>query len=399
MGVTMECCFRSGKMASVWCFVLLGLAMAVLPVHCQSTDALGFISIDSGIAPGTTYIDPVTNITYVSDTGFIDTGENHNISGAYVTNGMARRWQSLRSFPSGTRNCYRITSITKGSKYLVRAWFMYGNYDGMNTQPLLFDLYLGVNLWANMNITGPEHSYPIEVITVASSDALSACLVNTGHGTPFISGLDVRPMKDMLYPAVNASRSLVLFKRVNMGHKDSYVRYPDDRHDRLWEPWSLPMWTDIFTNSTVENLSQDYFEVPSTVMQTAVTPFNSTTLLLSWDPYPGDVNLYFPILHISDFDKHSGTNRSRQFYVYVNGIQWLRDPMTPDYLFSDSVYSISPVGPFDSYNITLVALSNSTLPPILNAFEIYSTLSDANVPSNDDDGTTRLFLLSFMFIN
>ncbi|CAL9135094.1 unnamed protein product [Musa textilis] len=385
MGVTMEFCFSSGKMASVWCFVLLSLAMAVLPVHCQSTDALGFISIDSGIAPGTTYIDPTTNMTYVSDTGFIDTGENHNISRAYVTNGMSRRWLSLRSFPNGTRNCYRITSITKGSKYLVRAWFMYGNYDGMNTQPLLFDLYLGVNLWANMNITGPDHFYPIEVITVASSDVFSVCLVNTGHGTPFISGLDVRPLKDMLYPAVNASRSLVLFKRLNMGHKDTYIRYPDDRHDRLWEPWSLPIWADISTNSTVENLSQDYFEAPSAVMQTAITPVNSTTLLLSWDPYPGDVNQYFPILHISDFVKLSGTNVSRQFYVYVNGIQWLEDPMTPDYLFSDAVYSIHPLGQFRSYNITLVALSNSTLPPILNALEIYSTLSDANVPSNDGD--------------
>ncbi|CAD5166812.1 unnamed protein product [Musa acuminata subsp. malaccensis] len=385
MGVTMECCFSSGKMASVWCFVLLGLAMAVLPVHCQSTDALGFISIDNGIAPGTTYIDPKSNITYVSDTGFIDTGENHNISGAYVTNGMARRWLSLRSFPSGTRNCYRITSITKGSKYLVRAWFMYGNYDGMNTQPLLFDLYLGVNLWANMNITGPDQTYTNEVITVASSDVFSVCLLNTGHGTPFISGLDVRPLKDMLYPAVNASRSLVLFKRLNMGHKGTYVRYPDDRHDRLWEPWSLPIWTDISTTSTVENLSEDYFEAPSAVMQTAVTPVNSTTLLLSWDPYPGDVNQYFPILHISDFLKLSGTNVSRQFYVYVNGIQWLGNPMTPDYLFSDAVYSIHPLGQFLSYNITLVALSNSTLPPILNALEIFSTLSNANVPSNDGD--------------
>ena len=155
----------------------------------------------------------------------------------------------------------------------------------------------------------------------------------------------------------------------------------------------MPIWTDISTTSTVENLSEDYFEAPSAVMQTAVTPVNSTTLLLSWDPYPGDVNQYFPILHISDFLKLSGTNVSRQFYVYVNGIQWLGNPMTPDYLFSDAVYSIHPLGQFLSYNITLVALSNSTLPPILNALEIFSTLSNANVPSNDDDGTTRLFSL------
>ncbi|WOL14611.1 hypothetical protein Cni_G23391 [Canna indica] len=377
--------FFSNKMATFWCLVFLGIAMAAVGVHCQSTDSLGFITIDCGMDPDSSYVDPKTNISYVSDAGFIDSGINANISGAYVVNNMVRRLKTVRSFPNGTRNCYTITPITQGSKYLLRAWFMYGNYDGLNTQPVLFDVYLGVNFWETINITDPSFFYTAEAIAVASANYFSVCLVNTGKGTPFVSGLEVRPLKNKLYPAVNASRSLVLFKRANLGVEDTYIRYPDDRLDRLWSPWSSPLWTNIATNSTVENLSEDNFEAPTAVMQTAVTPINSSILLLLWDPYPGDVNQYFAILHISELFNIVGTNQSRQFNIFVNGILWLGHAMAPDYLFSDSVYSLTPLGQFSTYNITLQSLSNSTLPPILNALEIYSTMSNSNVPSDAGD--------------
>ncbi|RZS26333.1 hypothetical protein BHM03_00059654 [Ensete ventricosum] len=183
-----------------------------------------FISIDCGIAAGSTYVDPTTTIPYVSDAPYTDAGVNQNISAAYVTNLLGRRYLNVRSFPNGTRNCYTINSITPNSKYLIRATFFYGNYDGLGSQSRLFDLYLGVNLWKTINITDPGSGSRTDVITVAASDSLSVCLVNTGHGTPFISGLDVRPLMDILYPAVNPSRSLVLSQRLNMGPTDTFIR-------------------------------------------------------------------------------------------------------------------------------------------------------------------------------
>ncbi|CAL9764338.1 unnamed protein product [Musa acuminata subsp. burmannicoides] len=110
---------------------------------------------------------------------------------------------------------------------------MYGNFDGFNNQSLRFDLHLGVNFWATVNITDPGSFVTLEAITVASADFLWVCLVNTGYGTPFISALEARPLKDNLYPVANASRSLVLFKRINLRAGDAYIRYPDDPHDRL----------------------------------------------------------------------------------------------------------------------------------------------------------------------
>lgn len=55
------------------------------------------------------------------------------------------------SFPEGIRNCYKI-NVTFGTKYLIRAGFYYGNYDGKNKAPE-FELHLGPNLWDVVNFT------------------------------------------------------------------------------------------------------------------------------------------------------------------------------------------------------------------------------------------------------
>ncbi|XP_042460720.1 probable LRR receptor-like serine/threonine-protein kinase At1g05700 [Zingiber officinale] len=390
---------RKKKMDSIfWWSFLLAFSMASAGVRSQSTEALGFLSIDCGIEPSSSYVDPLTNISYVSDTGFIDTGVNHNISVAYVGDFKAPRFRTLRAFPNGTRNCYTIRSpvVVRGSKYLLRAWFYYGNYDGLNSQPQSFDLHLGVNYWDRVNVTTAEPFYWTETITVATAGYLSACLVNTGTGTPFISGIDLRPLKDRLYPAANESRSLVLFGRWNMGEEFDYIRnelggslsrYPDDPLDRVWLLLSSTQmkWNDASTDSTVENLSEDFFQAPSVVMQTAVNPIDSSSIVITWHPSPGVVNQFFPILHISEIADLSGTDQSRQFNIYANGLRWLPEIVTPPYLYSGFVYSLVPLLSSPTYNISLEALSNSTLPPILNAFELYTTMSNTSVPSDAGD--------------
>ena len=43
-------------------------------------------------------------------------------------------------FSKGARNCNNV-NITRGTKYLIRANFLYGNYDGLNKLPK-FNLYI-----------------------------------------------------------------------------------------------------------------------------------------------------------------------------------------------------------------------------------------------------------------
>ena len=58
----------------------------------------GFISIDCGIDKGADYTSSTTGINYVSDDGFIESGENYKVT--LSTNGLASHQKTLRSFIS-----------------------------------------------------------------------------------------------------------------------------------------------------------------------------------------------------------------------------------------------------------------------------------------------------------
>jgi hypothetical protein len=233
-------------------------------------------------------VDSATKLRFASDAGFIDSGTNYNMSAEYITPSMGRSWQNVRSFTAGARNCYTLRSLVAGLKYLIRATFMYGNYDGLNRAPV-FDIHVGVNYWTTVNISGANTPVTYEVITIVPGDSVQVCLVNTGSGTPFISSLSLRPFKIGLYPMANATQGVVLVARVNFGPTDGMiVRYPDDPHDRIWVPWSKPTeWSEITTTKKVQHMDADDFEAPSAVMQTAVTPVNATSPIeFSWDAQP-----------------------------------------------------------------------------------------------------------------
>ena len=184
----------------------------------------GFISIDCGIPGNSSYQDLTSSIIYVSDHGFISSGENRNISSDYISPSLAQRYYNVRFFLDGTRNCYTLRSLVAGNKYFVRAAFYYANYDGLNKLPV-FDLYMGATYWHEVKFRDAGAINWMDIIVVAPADYLQVCLVNKGTGTPFISGLDLRPLKSTLYPEANASQSLVLTNanRFNMGPTDKSV--------------------------------------------------------------------------------------------------------------------------------------------------------------------------------
>lgn len=166
-------------------------------------------------------MDDTTNLPYSSDAAFTDAGTSYNISAEYV-DPLFRRYHTVRSFPGAalSRGCYTLPLAAPGtSKYMVRAGFMYGNYDGLKKLPV-FDLYLGVNLWKTVNISDAGLSDNTEVIAVIPEETVQVCLVNIGSGTPFISALDLRPLKNSLYPQANATQGLTLIGRVNFGATD-----------------------------------------------------------------------------------------------------------------------------------------------------------------------------------
>lgn len=363
----------------------------VLRVHGQA-DNLGFLSIDCGLPESAAgYMDNVTKLSFVSDAGLIDAGTNYNMSTEYITPSMGKSFHNVRSFGGGAsaRNCYTLRNLVSGLKYLIRAKFMYGNYDGLNRVPV-FDLHLGVNYWTTVNITDADTPVIVEVIAVVPGGSAQVCLVNTGSGTPFISSLDLRPLKNLLYPMANATQGLVLLARANFGPSDGkLIRFPDDPHDRIWFPMSKPTeWSEITTPLKVQNIDNDNFEAPTAVMQTAITPINaSSPIEFFWDaepsandPAPG----YICILHLSELQLLP-TGAARQFFVTINGLLWYPRGFSPQYLYSNAVFNSNANYGFHQYNVSLNATPNSTLPPILNGLEIFSVVPTTGVPTAAQD--------------
>ncbi|RLN28628.1 putative leucine-rich repeat receptor-like protein kinase [Panicum miliaceum] len=364
-------------------------AAGLLQVRAQP-DSIGFISIDCGLPGTASYVDDTTKLSYAPDAVFTDAGSNHNISAEYMTPTLSKRYHNVRSFPDGVRNCYTLRSIVAGLKYLIRASFKYGNYDGLGRPPV-FDLYVGVNLWSNVNVSSPDAEGILEAIVVVPDDFVQVCLVNTGSGTPFISALELRPMKSSLYPHANATQGLLLFDRRNFGPIDAadIVRYPDDPHDRVWVPLvdATTSWSSVSTARTVLNFNKASYEAPSKVMQTAITPRNaSENIFFTWnsqlrpdDPTPG----YVAVLYFAELDSLP-SNAVRQFYINLNGELWYRS-YSPYYLFTDTLHSLRPMRDYPQYNFSINATTNSTLPPIINAVEVFSVISTTNVGTDSQD--------------
>ncbi|KAF3328436.1 putative LRR receptor-like serine/threonine-protein kinase [Carex littledalei] len=364
----------------LWCsYLLILLLLVFVCVQGQNPSSNGFINIDCGITSNTSYVDSFTGLTYVSDDQYIDTGLNDNIPSQYTVKKEYRDLETLRRFPNGTKNCYTLTPVTKGSKYLVRATFYYGNYDGLEKSPS-FDLYFGVNFWFTVSLPRSDYFYAPEIIAIAPANYIQVCLVNTGLGTPFISALELRPLNSTLYKLANATQSLNIFERSDLGSNNSLVlRYPYDEHDRLWYSYTESSWNAISTGFSIEGFT---FEVPSLVLQTAVVPSTANSSIdITWST-SNKSTMFFVVLHFAEIQIVQNTSL-REFYVYANGEQPLKDPVPLKYLTPGYVsYTIRGQ---KNHNVSLKNSASATLPPILNAYELYTILPVTMLPTDATD--------------
>lgn len=181
-----------------------------------------FISIDCGLEEGGGYEDEKTKIVYHPDAGFIESGGgvSASIEIGYIRNDTDKHLWTVRSFPSGSRNCYDLSGAeVERKRVLIRASFHYGNYDGKNATPS-FELHLGVEAWDVVELRGAWDVVRKEIVHVPQYNMLKVCLVNTGKGTPFVSALELRTLDDAAYPtnaSLGTNESLALFTRLNYG--------------------------------------------------------------------------------------------------------------------------------------------------------------------------------------
>jgi hypothetical protein len=151
-------------------------------------------------------------------------------------------------------------------------------------------------------------------------------------------------------------------------------RFPDDPYDRVWQRYeNVPRWTDLpnKSNGTVQNYPNDTYSAPSAVMSSASTPVSASRMDLSWSSdssmsVGADPN-YFLVLYFAELNTSPGL---RQFDVYVDNYQ-IASAFSPKYMMATVLSEFVQGSSEHIHNISLVATSNSALPPLISAMEIY----------------------------
>ncbi|KAJ9692189.1 hypothetical protein PVL29_011318 [Vitis rotundifolia] len=355
----------------------------------------GFISIDCGIAMGSYYTDGETEIHYTSDAEFINTGINYNVSMEYIHEYTNQHLMNVRSFPEGVRNCYTLRPRQgKNHKYLIRARFMYGNYDSKNQLPI-FKLYLGVDEWTTVNITDASSIYRKEIIHIPITNDIDVCLVNTHSRTPFISVLELRQLNDSIYRPTEPG-SLLLYDRWDFGTQpevQNIIREKDDVYDRIWKPFTWSSWLSINSSFVSSSFSTSDYKLPGIVMATAATPANESE---SWGISLGIDNdpsqKLYTYMHFAEVEDLKG--QIREFTISVNDDESYAGPVAPGYLFSVTVYSKYSMSGSTTKKLSfsLKRTNRSMLPPIINAMEVYmiKEFSQSSTQQNDIDAIKRI---------
>ncbi|CAN6706361.1 unnamed protein product [Malus baccata var. baccata] len=357
-------------------FVFLYCFSLILLVHAQDAQS-GFISLDCGRPSNSSHSKSTIGIDYISDAAYISTGVSKSVAPAYKAT-YPLQAAYVRSFPQGVKNCYKV-NITKNTKYLIRAVFLYGNYDGLNKLPK-FDLVIGASYWDSVAFTDASLGTFNEVVHIPTLDYINVCLLNKGSGTPFISSLELRPLKNTTY--VTPTGSLALSFRDDVGSTDDQTyRYPDDTLDRFWEPFNFNKGTQLATSLTVDAQNNDY-QVPSIVMRSASTPLDDT-MDFYWDA-PDPSTQYYIFIHFAELQLLEA-DQSRSFNITLNG-DYLYGPVVPAYLSTFTVFSNSSLTG-GNYSFSLVQTEDSTLPPILNAIEVYRLIDLSQPETNTDDAS------------
>ncbi|GKV27221.1 hypothetical protein SLEP1_g36415 [Rubroshorea leprosula] len=343
-------------------------------------DRPGSISIDCGVNED--YPDEQSGIYYKSDSDFVKAGENKQVSPRYILTHpqMGQMLQTLRSFPEGKKNCYNLKPEQgKGHHYMFRAMFYYGNYDGLQ-QPPSFEVYLGVNFWTTVSCSNDMTFYYNEIIQFLSTDTIDVCLVNTGSGIPIISALELRLLNDAIYQI----ESRVLGERIRYDVIDnnfSTTRYKDDVYDRIWKHITFP---GASLNKTMINIdiqdSNNNYRIPTEILKTAIQPSNRWDSLSYWfkmptDYFERDLYVYFHFAEIVNTTE----DQRREISITLNGVKLA--PITLEYL---KPLSIGPQNfPIKGFvNFSIDATAESSLPPLLNAFEIYMDVKFPTSPTH-----------------
>ncbi|XP_024927212.3 uncharacterized protein At1g24485 [Ziziphus jujuba] len=376
-------------MSSFRCRSLLVVIISVVALWASKPCFAVFQSIDCGASES--YTDKYS-IKWVGDDDYVRNGESRQVQ---FSSSVPNVFGTVRAFPTLRRNCYRVR-VDTGERILVRASFYYGNYDRKDSPPT-FELDLDGNYWTKVNLTKylSLKIVDFEVIYTVRNNATSICLTQTlpGH-IPFISTLELRSLAPKMYGLVGPDYALFTHKRTALGAYQ-IIKYPEDGYDREWFPGYGLGSEEVRNEALSIDVSPAPDSPPVAALRNATTANNTMEYIRLVTNLPEDfeVPVYITAYFSEVIDSMRPTDK-RSFQICIDDQPYSK-PIIPPF---GSVAQVSIYNVTASYNtsFTVVATSDSTLPPLINAFEVYS-VSDPLTPGTHFKDVQGLSALQMEF--
>ena len=175
---------------------------------------------------------------------------------------------------------------------------------------------------------------------------------------------------------------------------------PDDVFDRIWNlsAWSNE-WDTLEAAYEISSLSHSEYKLPMSVMMDAVIPVDISepwNFSLDLDDDPSQ-NLYI-YMHFAEVQKLREGD-IREFTVSLNeDDSWGGgEPVIPNYMVSNTLHHPSAVSgsTTNELSFALKKTNRSTLPPLINAMEVYKIKDFAQSSTKQGDG----IFLSYPYIS
>ncbi|KAH9532386.1 hypothetical protein CY35_19G090500 [Sphagnum magellanicum] len=321
------------KQMEVWTVKLLLIAVlkalvCSLYIVPGVSGAQGSIFVDCG--SNASYVDKVTNISWVPDAQYITTGVNGYVPSAQTNYPNFSEFTTVRYFPDSTaKNCYSFPAISNQT-YQIRGTFFYGFYDNATTTP---SFQLGIDGTKVANVSFNDAAtfvyYEFSYVSGLNTNATFLCLLrDSSNSIPFISAISFSPLTDDFFygyspPPPNQGHYVQTKYRLNFGG-NRFVRYPDDIYDRYWYPEgsnstflesTTPPPQILTTNHNIDESEIYPVVIPEAVIDTALTTTGGNITII----FPPDyVSNAFVVYYYAELDATANAT-SRQFYLEAPG--------------------------------------------------------------------------------
>lgn len=131
-------------------------------------------------------------------------------------------------------------------------------------------------------------------------------------------------------------------------------------------------------------------------MNTAVIPSNVSDNLSFYFPTADFVDprlQYHLFMHFAEL-RQLRSNESREFNFSIDG-EYVYGPFSPSNLSVTTMFTPSPLSGQNYHEISLCKTTSSTLPPILNAVEIFILEPFSTTPTDTKDGKLCSYLTEY----